>query len=381
MSEPARTILRRRESGFLVVGIVGFVAVTIVMLFVVAYVISGIGANAFILGAVLAVVPLVVVFTTARWIDRWEPEPRLAVIFSFLWGAGVAVLISIVVESEIGNLISSLGGPPMDPDIFFTMVQAPVVEELGKALGIVLMFWVARRHFDGPIDGLVYAAWIAGGFAFTENIVYFGSELASGDSDVAKIWPTFVARGLMSPFAHIIFTGCTGIAIGFAVRARRFSTGFGIFAAGLALAIALHAVWNSSAYFIGDLISHYIIIQLPLFVLAIVVVFALRRREERLTFDRLTEYATRGWFNRDEVVALATRRGRRHALAWATREHKKAAMNTYIQDATRLAFVRQRILIGHDTVSAAADEVELLSAIAEDRTALGDDENSQDFTR
>jgi hypothetical protein len=27
----------------------------------------------------------------------------------------------------------------------------------------------------------VYAAWVAGGFAFTENILYFGSEVATHD--------------------------------------------------------------------------------------------------------------------------------------------------------------------------------------------------------
>jgi RsiW-degrading membrane proteinase PrsW (M82 family) len=79
------------------------------------------------------------------------------------------------------------------------------VEELAKGLGIVLIFLFARKHFDGPVDGIVYAAWVAGGFAFTENILYFGGELLDSSSPLA-VAQVFLIRGLMSPFAHIMFT-------------------------------------------------------------------------------------------------------------------------------------------------------------------------------
>ena len=53
------------------------------------------------------------------------------------------------------------------------MVQAPIVEEVGKGLGLLLLFVTARRAFDGPVDGVVYGALIGAGFALTENIQYF----------------------------------------------------------------------------------------------------------------------------------------------------------------------------------------------------------------
>jgi RsiW-degrading membrane proteinase PrsW (M82 family) len=359
-----------RGSGLLVLGIVGIVALSLVMLFVVVYLISGLGTDAFALGGVLALAPLAVVFFTVRWIDRWEPEPRLAVVFAFLWGAGVAVLIALIVGAEIENVVAAIGGPGPGYEFFSTAVQAPVVEEMGKALGILVIFWVARRHFDGPIDGLVYAAWVAGGFAFTENILYFGSELVSLEGGGVGLFQMFLVRGLMSPFAHVMFTACVGIALGFAARSRRRSVAVVMFAVGLGLAIALHALWNGALFFVNDFFGYYAIVQFPLFVIAIVIVIYLRKQEEKLTFDRLAEYASVGWFNHDEVAVLATRRGRRQALVWAARHDKYPAMKTYIHDATRLAFARQRIITGRDRIGATADEALLLGAVVEARHVL-----------
>lgn len=361
---------RRRGPGLIILGILGVVALSFVLLFVVVYVISAIGTSAFALGGVLAVVPLAVVFFTVRWIDRWEPEPRLAVVFAFLWGAGVAVLLALIVGAEIENVIAALGGPGPAYEFFSAAIQAPIVEEAGKALGVLVLFWVARRHFDGPIDGLVYAAWIAGGFAFTENILYFGSELINIDGDGTAIYQMFLVRGLMSPFAHVMFTACTGIALGFAARSKSRSAAVGIFAAGLALAMALHALWNGALFFVNDFFGYYAIVQFPLFVVAIVIVIYLRKQEEKMTFDRLAEYAHVGWFNHDEIAVLATRSGRRKALVWATQHGKRAAMKTYIHDATRLAFARQRIITGRDQISATVDEAVLLGAVVEARHAL-----------
>ncbi|MGZ0212149.1 MAG: PrsW family intramembrane metalloprotease [Actinomycetales bacterium] len=359
-----------RGPGLLILGILGVIALSFVLLFVVVYVISGIGTDAFALGGILALVPLAVVFFAVRWIDRWEPEPRLAVVFAFLWGAGVAVLLALIVGAEIDNVINALGGPGPAYDFFAAAIQAPMVEEAGKALGILVIFWVARRHFDGPVDGLVYAAWIAGGFAFTENILYFGSELANLNDSGAGILQMFLVRGLMSPFAHVMFTACTGIALGLAVRSRSNVRSVGVFAVGLTLAIALHAVWNGALFFVNDFFGYYAIVQFPLFIVAIVIVVYLRRQEARMTYERLAEYANAGWFNPDEVSVLATPAGRRQALAWAARNNKRAQMKVYIQDATRLAFARQRIITGRDQIGAIADEAVLLGAIVEARHAL-----------
>jgi len=34
-------------------------------------------------------------FCCLPWLDRWEPEPPRLLLFSFLWGASVAVVLSV----------------------------------------------------------------------------------------------------------------------------------------------------------------------------------------------------------------------------------------------------------------------------------------------
>ena len=66
------------------------------------------------------------------------------------------------------------------------------------------LLWWRRREFDGVIDGIVYAELVAAGFAFTENILYFGRAFVPGGlaSEQGGVLIVFVLRGLLSPFAH-----------------------------------------------------------------------------------------------------------------------------------------------------------------------------------
>jgi RsiW-degrading membrane proteinase PrsW (M82 family) len=354
----------------LVLGIIGVVLTAMISLFVVTIVIDSLGVDAFALGGVMALIPLGVVFFVIRWIDRWEPEPRLAVLFAFLWGAGVAVVIALLVGAEIDGMISGWGVQGLGYEFFGAVVQAPIVEEGGKGLGILILLFAARKNFDGPVDGLVYAAWLAGGFAFTENILYFGSELNEAGGFDSSISEIFLVRGIMSPFAHVMFTAFIGVALGFAARRAGVFGTIGFFLLGLIPAVLLHALWNGALFVVPDFFGYYIVVQMPLFAIAVGIVFLLRRQEAKLTRDRLTEYAVAGWFDLTEVNALATPAGRRQALAWARAHGKRVQMKAYLKNATKLAFARQRIITGREKIGAQADEATLLGAILESRTAL-----------
>ena len=143
---------------------------------------------------------------------------------------------------------------------------------------------------------------------------------------------TFFVRGILSPFAHVMFTSVTGFALGLAAR-RGASAGqaVGPWLLGMLGAIALHAFWNGSAVFL-DFFALYLTLQVPLFVLFILGIIALRREEARLTRTRLGDYAAAGWFTAQEVDMLATGSGRRAALAWARtlRGDRTARMKQFI---------------------------------------------------
>jgi len=322
-ASPAQPVLgttpRRRSAALTVLAVLGFALVGVVALLVALYLLVGLGPAGVVVGGVMALVPLAIVFAGIRWIDRWEPEPRGALAFAFLWGAGVSVLIALVVDAEIQSIVAGIDADPGAVEFLGAAVQAPIVEELGKGLGVLLLFWFVRRHFDGPVDGIVYAATVAGGFAFTENILYFGTQLAEGGLLSAGTIEIFLIRGLMSPFAHVMFTAFIGVALGFAARHVGAVAGVLLFLLGAVPAILLHAFWNGALFFVGDFYGYYVLVQVPMFLIAVWLVVLLRRQEQRLTAERLAEYAAVGWFHPQEVAMLATPAGRRTAQAWAAR--------------------------------------------------------------
>lgn len=342
----------------------GFALLAVLLAVLVAYFLAAIGVGASLAGMVLALVPLAVVLLALRIVDRWEPEPRPLVVLAVAWGAIGAVAIALGVDLVLRLLLG-----PADSgaaDALTAIVQAPIVEELAKGLGVLLVLVAGRRAFDGPVDGIVYGGLIGAGFAFTENIQYFAIALIEGGATQATA--TFFLRGILSPFAHVMFTAVTGFAVGLAVRRGRPVAGPWL--AGVAGAIALHALWNGSAA-LGDFFALYAALQVPLFVLFVAGVVALRAEEARLTRERLGEFAAAGWFTAEEVRLLATGSGRRAALAWAGRlpSDRRPQMRAFIREATALAATRQRVLTGRDP-GAVAEQEALLARTRAAREAL-----------
>ncbi len=333
----------------------------------VAYLVTFLGVVASVVGAVLALLPLLGVLWVVRLIDRWEPEPPRLLAVALAWGGIASVAIALGVDF----VLLVLFGPDTDAvsAAMSSVVQAPIVEEIAKGLGVLLILWIGRRHFDGPVDGIVYGAMVGAGFAFTENILYFADSLTAGG--VGQVTVTFVLRGILSPFAHVMFTAATGFAVGLSVRrGRRGGHVFGPWVGGVAAAILLHAVWNGSAAF-ADFLALYVTLQVPLFIVFVIGIVLLRREESRLTRDRLRDYADAGWLTSAEVDMLATRPGRRRALDWARAipGDRSPAMRALIAEATRLAAGRQRALTGRDP-SALADERAHLERMAQLRRSL-----------
>lgn len=376
-AQPATPVLanaRPHRVGVVVLFAVGYTLIGLAVVLVLAYFVSALGPGFTALGAVLALIPLAIVFFGIRWIDRWEPEPPALLIFAVLWGATMAALWALGVDTVWQVSLYAADINPDSVSFVDYAIRAPITEEFGKGFGVLLIFLFARHNFDGPIDGIVYAAAVAGGFAFTENIQYFAeAAVGQGGAGDETLGFTFFIRGIMAPFAHVMFTACTGFFIGLASRNGSRWLAFGAFLLGLIPASLLHALWNGSLYFIQDIgafLAYYAIVQVPLFVIAVVVVAILRRREVLLTQQRLAEYAAAGWLHPDEVPGIASPSGRRAALKWAAQRGIKPTMKSYIRDLTELAFTRQRIISRRDLALEQADERALLGKIAQERATI-----------
>ena len=347
------------------------------------FVILPLGFGTSLVAFTAALVPVAIVLAAVWWIDRYTPQPRMSLVSAFAWGAIGSVLLTLwfggfftawITPSQTDQLIDSFLG---------AVVQAPVVEEAMKSAGLLFLLVWGRRYIAGPIDGVVYAALIGGGFAFTENILYFGRSFhqAQAAGEVEVFWQTFFLRGLLSPFAHVSFTALCGLGLGIAAERRSLMLYFGLGVGGLSLGMVLHALWNGSTFFLpvdpeaplAGFLRYYVTVQVPIFVLLVAIVLFLRLREKRILRRQLSEYGRAGWFSPAEVELLVSMRRRRRAERWAARHGAVArmAMRHLIRSAVALGMERHSVLFGKATVGTRARERELLEAITADRRLIG----------
>lgn len=333
-----------KGTGLRVTNVILLCLIALLTFGILAFFAVAIGINVFLICGALALIPLAICVLTLIWVDRWEPEPKSALFFGFCWGAGMAVVTTLVVGSWVQPVLMA-SNSSADPDMVGAVLQAPLVEEFCKGAGVLVLFFLRRRTFDGPIDGVVYAGIIAAGFAFTENILYFGQALTESDGNAGGLVGIFILRGLMSPFAHVMFTGALGACVGYAARHGGTIMVLCAWILGLVPAMLLHGLWNSLTFIGGNFLLLYLVLQVPLFAGFILSIIFLRRSEAKLTRSRLSDYVPSGWFSSQEVPMLASGAGRRRALAWSKSFGAAATMKEFIRLATRLAFTRQRLLV------------------------------------
>lgn len=335
------------------------------------------GLVGFLIAVSLALLPLPVVLAAYLWLDRYEPEPRNLLLFAFGWGATVAALAAATLNTATIVAISRAGGGNgMDAT---AVLVAPWVEEAAKGAAVLLVLVFRRREFDGVVDGIVLAGLAGLGFAFTENVLYFGRAFLAGQEQslltgVFAAGFTFLLRGVLSPFAHPLFTTMTGIGLGVAARTARPALRVVAPLVGYLCAVALHAAWNlASLAGLRGFLTGYLLVMLPVFVLAVGVATWSRWREGVTVAARLPAYVQAGWLDPADVALVASMRQRRAAERWVRHtygDQPARALRALLHAATELAFLRDRLERGLAVPDFASRERELLGALARGRAAV-----------
>jgi hypothetical protein len=129
-------------------------------------------------------------------------------------------------------------------------ISAPIVEELSKALGVLLIFWLLRAEFDNMRDGIVYGALVGLGFNWFEAALY----VAQGFAEYGT--PPFGAQlgtryALFGFGGHALFTGLFGAFLGMGLQTRRTWLRYLAPLIGLVLAIAAHMLNNALPLFLA----------------------------------------------------------------------------------------------------------------------------------
>lgn len=227
------------------------------------------GPGDLFIGLALALPAGVMYLTVPRLLDRYDPEPWYLLLGCLAWGAFAATGFSLIPN----QLISSAFG-----DGVGAVVSAPIFEELFKGVGVFGIFYFVRREFDGVVDGIIYGAFVALGFAAIENVLYYSRAAEDGAATT-----TFFLRGVLFPWGHPVYTAMTGIGFGLAREGKSPFVRMVAPLLGYCAAVFLHFVWNFSATIAGSTGGMSMCVTLPIWFLFVVgflvtVVILVRRR-------------------------------------------------------------------------------------------------------
>lgn len=166
------------------------------------------------------------------------PEPPRVIWTTFALGALTTIPVVVVVYPAMQIL------PRPEGDwlfaVQFAFLYAAVPEEFFKLL-VLLGYSLRKRAFDEPMDGLVYGAVAAQGFAALENTMY---ALAGGTAMA-------IARAFTAVPAH----ACMGIVMGYYAGRARFEPARrgALIVGGYALAVLIHGFYDTPLMVINSI--------------------------------------------------------------------------------------------------------------------------------
>jgi RsiW-degrading membrane proteinase PrsW (M82 family) len=240
-------------------------------------------------------VPMLVFAMLVNWLDRYEKEPKLLLAAAFTWGVVIAGGGAFILNTMFGIGIYLFTGSAGAADFGTTSIIAPIIEEGLKGLAVLVVFLLFRKEFDSILDGIVYGAITAMGFAAIENVLYIyrnGYQEAGWEG----FWFLVVIRVVLVGWMHPFFTAFTGIGFAIARMNRNLLVKIIAVPAGYTVAVLAHAFHNTFSTVIGGeggfflgLIADYLGFAI-MFVFVIWVVF----NERNILKRHLQEEVTRG---------------------------------------------------------------------------------------
>jgi RsiW-degrading membrane proteinase PrsW (M82 family) len=201
--------------------------------------------------------------------DRYLPEPPGNLLLCFLLGI-VAAAISKGLYLGLEPIGLRLDAVALADEnglalFAYAMLAIGPIEELAKMLPFLLIV-IRLKAFDEPLDGIIYASFIALGYAAVENIGYL--EYLTGLESVA--------RGFAGPVIHILFASIWAHWITQAVLARRSILRPTVF--GFLLASGLHGLYDF-------MVLRHPVTALPIAAAMIAVIWVWRLRLMRRLHD------------------------------------------------------------------------------------------------
>lgn len=169
-----------------------------------------------------------------------------AMLRMFTWGGILGIVLSLV----LFRIDEAL------PTRWLGASVAAMIEEPGKLAAVVLLS--SRRRYPWTLNGLCLGAAVGAGFAAFESAGYaltafIDMLMATHDTPraYAVLLGTLINRGLLSPFAHVVWTAVTAGALWRVIHdapLRPTSFADWRFASPFIAVVLLHFTWNSGLF-------------------------------------------------------------------------------------------------------------------------------------
>ncbi len=195
------------------------------------------GLAALVVPMIPGVIWLWIIYRT----DWYEPEPKRLVLATY--GLGVLAILPAFGGERLAGMIYpflsyidravATGASAAWPTAIGCFLVIGPCEEISKFLAVRLFIY-KNREFNEPLDGIIYAAAAALGFASLENVLYV-IDWHTGHVQ----WGALGVRSLLALPGHVIFAVTWGYALG----RQKFDPRYRVWPM-VALAALLHGLYD-----------------------------------------------------------------------------------------------------------------------------------------
>lgn len=165
--------------------------------------------------------------------DVYEREPIQFIALIFVLSMPLSILAGLfqfTLDQGVSRYSEQSG---FLTSVFFNLCVVALTEEVAKFFVVITVAY-PNRAFNESVDGIIYAAAAALGFATFENIFYV---LDRGPF-------VLLLRGPASTLGHVLFSAFWGAAMGLALRERRRARRVRMITIGLIISILAHGTYN-----------------------------------------------------------------------------------------------------------------------------------------
>uniref|UniRef100_UPI00321747CC PrsW family glutamic-type intramembrane protease n=1 Tax=uncultured Draconibacterium sp. TaxID=1573823 RepID=UPI00321747CC len=177
---------------------------------------------------IVALAPVVIIAAYIYFRDKYEKEPIRLLIYA-LFAGGLTVIPVLFLELFLGTFTTLFSG--LSAAAWKAFVVAAFSEELWKFVALYILIW-RSPEFNEKFDGIVYAVYVALGFAAVENVMYV---MEGGIS-------TGIMRAITAVPAHAVFGVTMGFYFGLAKFYPKQQAGLKLKALGFP--ILLHGIYD-----------------------------------------------------------------------------------------------------------------------------------------